>query len=53
LKTFEEGYWQKRKNSGGNKPNPGYNICIYGKITTKPVYNYHVLIKMFERMNKG
>jgi hypothetical protein len=29
-----------------------YDICIYGNITTNPLYNYHKLIKIFFKKNE-
>jgi hypothetical protein len=27
----------------------GYNIHIYGNVTVKPLYNYHILIKRLKK----
>jgi hypothetical protein len=32
--------------------NLGYKTCIYGNVTMKPPYNYHILTKMFQN-NEG
>jgi hypothetical protein len=39
--------WGSRENNRKDEPNQGIILCIYGNVTMKPLYNYHILIKMF------
>jgi hypothetical protein len=33
--------------NNGWEDEPNWGMCIYGNVTTRPLYNYHILIKWF------